>query len=116
MKSVDHGNNFEGMYKPDLSVEMKDKHLEAMLFSNTGHFSGYALRDKMTNKQSYHLPFEFKDRIDEMVFEPMSRDFLLNYDESHTRLLGFRSGKRCKESKAIRTIQPIFYSVNEKMC
>ena len=36
--------------------------------------------------------------------------------ESHTRIVGFRSTKRCREDYTTMSIQPIYYSINENMC
>ena len=37
----------------------------------------------------------------------------MQYD---TRLIGFRTTKRCHEDTNIKSIQPIYYSTNEKVC
>ena len=34
----------------------------------------------------------------------------------HTRLVGFRTTKNCKDSMLIRSLQPIYFSVNQEMC
>ena len=34
----------------------------------------------------------------------------------HTRLIGFRTTRPCKQSKVISSVQPIYYSTDEKMC
>ena len=34
----------------------------------------------------------------------------------HTRLIGFRTTKRCRSDKQIMSIQPIYYSIDERMC
>ena len=116
MDSEEHGFIFEGMYKPDRIVNMKGRTFVGMVFSPTGEFAGYVTRDRITKEDEFIVPYEFKDRTKEMTFQSMNGDFVRNYDERHTRLLGFRSGKRCLESKTISTIQPIFYSISEKMC
>ena len=33
-----------------------------------------------------------------------------------TRLIGFRTTKRCESSKFIMSLQPIYYSLDEEMC
>ena len=34
----------------------------------------------------------------------------------HTRLIGFRTTKRCDTSRFIQQIQPVYFSIDEKMC
>ncbi len=38
--------------------------------------------------------------------------------EAHdtTRLVGFRTGKHCKDAKTIHEITPIYYSIDEMIC
>ena len=80
------------------------------------HFVGYTLWDSATGEMHYHVPVEFDNKVDQLIEKPLSKKFVRNFDESHTRLLGFRTSKRCHESRTIRTVMPIFYSVDEKMC
>ena len=37
----------------------------------------------------------------------------MNFD---TRIVGFRTTKRCREDPNIKSIQPIYYSLNERLC
>lgn len=37
-------------------------------------------------------------------------------DNRHTRLVGFRTTKRCEEAEKIMSVQPIYFSIDETMC
>lgn len=36
--------------------------------------------------------------------------------KTHTRIVGFRTTKSCENAKQIMSVQPIYYSVDEKIC
>jgi len=46
----------------------------------------------------------------------IENDSIFIDSNKHTRIVGFRTTKRCHNSKKIRSIQPIYYSVNEDIC
>jgi len=116
LDSVDHGYSFEGMFKPDHKVSMSGKSLQSMLFTEDGHFAGFTLAREDQAFDLYIVPTEFQGKVSELVMVPMSPRFLTHYSPSHTRLLGFRSAKRCQQDKQISSMMPIFYSVDQQMC
>ena len=114
--SVDHGMRFDGMFRPDRKDSLTKKNIQGIIFDKYQHFSGFAFRRDGKKHDDYILPVEYENRISELSLEPMSPQFLLKNSHEHTRLVGFRSGKRCSSSQTARTLMPVFYSVNEDMC
>jgi len=107
---------FEGMFRPDRKESLTKKNIQGILFDKYHHVAGFAFRRDGKLHDDYILPVEYENRISELNLEPMSPKFLLKNSHEHTRLVGFRSGKRCSSSQIARTLMPIFYSVDEEMC
>ena len=59
-------------------------------------------------------PAELTSETNDMTFVKNDADLMQAND--NTRLIGFRTTKRCHSSKQIKSIQPIYYSINEDIC
>ena len=107
-----HGHVFKHMYNPDDDMNLDGFVIASVLFDERGYFSGFNLMDTWTG--------------DLMVLSPLQAGTggLNNIDNHmdlikgnpHTRLVGFRTTKRCESDNNIMSVQPIYYSIDEQMC
>ena len=82
-----------------------------MKFDHDYNFAGLEFKNLSTGVLS-------SDNINNSEYLPyfVQNDARLLEAESHTRIIGFRSTKRCREDYTTMSIQPIYYSINEEMC
>ena len=109
-KSQFHGHEFKNMFKPSTKVDLTGKIVTEYLFDDDGHFSGVVIEDVESGELSNFMPDNLQ-RID-VVHVP---DYIRESYE-HTRLIGFRTTKRCDTSRFVQQVQPIYFSIDEKMC
>ena len=106
MSPVRHGYQFDNMWSDDFFRESKGKTLKSIMTSHDGgNFSGFVLSDPKSEEITSQLPNEHITLTSHML-DPE----ILNNHES-TRLVGFRTTKRCKSSKQVMSVQPIYFSV-----
>lgn len=96
-------------------MELSGAVLESVLLDDHNEFAGfrfYELNGLLNSMEGYALT-----ELDEAQITNLPNEVSLIEGQSrHTRLVGFRSTKRCEESKTIMSLQPIYYSIDEKMC
>ena len=103
------------MYQRVEAMELSGAVLESVLLDEQNEFAGfrfYELDGLLDQKEGFALT-----ELDEAVITSVPNEVsLIEGHSRHTRLVGFRSTKRCEESKTIMSLQPIYYSIDEKMC
>ena len=109
--SVAHGYSFENTYRSDEITKTEGKVLHAVLFDHDYNFAGLEFENPVSGNVT-------SDNIENTKYLP----YKVHNDEefltanSHTRIVGFRSTKRCREDYTTMSLQPIYYSINENMC
>ena len=109
--AVVHGYEFEGMYDVEDSMTLQDSVIESAVFDKEDNFAGFILLDVKAGELIEDSPFDTAG----MRMEYNDPE-LLGDANSHTRVAGFRTTKRCSTAKTILSVQPIYYSIDEKMC
>jgi len=87
---------------------MSGYEIEAVLFDQNQHCAGFKFENDMTKQAILDTPLNGAELTAEM------NDF--RGVLSHTRVVGFRTTKSCESAKQILSVQPIYYSVDEKVC
>ena len=80
------------------------------IFFMDENFAGFRTMDAQSKKQQYDFDMDMLDPQITIIDQKIAD----NYDT--TRLVGFRTGKRCRGDMNILQIQAIYYSVSEEMC
>lgn len=111
IKPEHHGHNFEGMWNDDDLVEMNKFIITAVLFDENDHFAGFSFIDPVTNEHVVDTPLKPSQLRAEGNSEKVVRSQV-----DLTRLIGFRTTKRCESDKFIESLQPIYYSLDREMC
>lgn len=85
--------------------------VHSFLFDGNWNLAGLTLRDLTDNSISKVVSPVYTG----VVHEEFVRE---EVDERHetTRLVGFRTSKECADSKLTKSIQPIYYSLDEDIC
>ena len=109
--SVAHGYSFENTYRDDIITKTEGHVLHSVLFDHDYNFAGLQFKSLSSGLHTH-------DNVQNYEYLPYSveNDPRLLEAESHTRIVGFRSTKRCREDYTTMSIQPIYYSINEDMC
>mmetsp|Transcript_31059 Transcript_31059/g.41169 ORF Transcript_31059/g.41169 Transcript_31059/m.41169 type:complete len:186 (+) Transcript_31059:372-929(+) len=106
-----HGFIFEGMWNNGDEVELKDFILASVVFDQNDHVAGLKYMQPSTKEILIDTPLRaaqlYEDRGDRRLLEDIT---------GHTRLVGLRTTKECEGSKNIMSVQPIYYSIDKKMC
>jgi len=105
-----HGYDFSNMYNRDQVISLKRKVMSALFFDQDAHFAGFSLIDIDTREKEYHVPVN----VEKLTAKIVDDEIEYNYDT--TRLIGFRTGKRCEGEKHISQVEPIYYSIDSRMC
>ena len=91
-----HGHEFTNMFKRDDRVDLTGRVVTEYLFDEDGHFAGVTIQEVATGLRANFMP----DNLD-MVDVIHVPEYIKNsYD--HTRLIGFRTTKRCNRSRFIQ--------------
>ena len=101
------------MYKRDDYIELKDYAISAVLFDDAGFFAGFKFIDQLTKEVLYDQPVRTNKK---RLSEQDNHEELILGTEGHTRIVGFRTTKACESSKRIMSLQPIYYSLDRRMC
>ena len=93
-----HGYDFKDMYRQDEYIKMKHKALTGFYHDKSSNIIGYQLYDIVTKHLTDYQFAPFEDYSDYTLM-PIEAELI----EAHetTRLVGFRSGKKCHESRVI---------------
>ena len=117
-----HGYDFGQTYNKDLVLDMKDRVIHSYHFDKDNSFVGFTLagldeKDKHTMYVAVGVDTDtmFTSR-ETFLFEDNYSDPDMTFFYGSTRLIGFRTGKECKQADFISMVQPIFYSTDEKVC
>ena len=102
-----HGYNFTGMFKPDSAVSLENKIVRQYLFDgfDNANFVGVTTQE-VGGEDGFYVPNFVGVAHYTAIDDRIARDY------ESTRLIGFRTTKDCKDSKLIKSIQPIYYSRN----
>ena len=90
-----HGYEFRNMYNRDEVISLRRRVISALFFDQDGHFAGLSLIDIDTMEKEYHVPVN----VEKLTAYLVDDEIEYNYDT--TRLIGFRTGKRCRGEKHI---------------
>lgn len=109
--SVRHGERFDNMYTRGAVASLMDRHVHSFLFDGNYHFAGLTLRNMKDGSTSQVSSPFYSGVLHEFIVEE-------EVDERHetTRLIGFRTTKDCATSKLIKSVQPIYYSMDSDIC
>jgi len=109
--TVYHGYKFDHMFSDDDVVEMRDLTIMAVLFDEENYFAGFKFKHIKTDKVyvDSHLSGG-------KLFPVFNAHAFTGNMNVHTRLMGFRTTKECKESKLILSVQPIYFSTDKNQC
>lgn len=107
-----HGHIFKNMYNVDDDQSMQDKVIVSVLFDDQDLFSGFSLMSTTNGDLTILSPMAAGDGN----MRNVDNDMELVKANKHTRLVGFRTTKRCSSAKQIMSVQPIYFSINEDMC
>ena len=105
-----HGQKVSKQQEEDKFFALHDSTLNSVFFDNAGNFVGI---DFLDLTYGYHK--EQTAPIQHDTFFEVNPDVYKDAND-HTRLVGFRTTKNCKDSMLIRSLQPIYFSVNQEMC
>ena len=83
------------MFRPEVWIDLTGKVVTEYLFDDDNHFAGVSIMDVKTKKKFNFMPDNLQ-RVDVIHVDDIIKD---SYD--HTRLLGFRTTKRCNSSRFI---------------
>ena len=86
--------------------------IDSVLFDKYDHFAGLELRNAKSGQIKTISPLDTNDSS----LKKIKNSEALIAGNSHTRLIGFRTSKRCHSSKSILSVQPIYYSIDEEFC
>ena len=90
-------------------ISLEGKSISTYFFDKNGHFCGFALIDNISGAEEKFVP-------NDLWTKAIKVDYKMLEGHQHTRLIGFRTGKRCHTDHLIKEIMPIYYSRNEEMC
>ncbi len=90
-------------------ISLRETTITEYLFDDKNHFAGVLAYSSETRESSE------KSLIENTIESALDDEFFVN-SYSTTRLVGFRTLKRCDTSLEILRIEPIYYSVSEEMC
>lgn len=100
------------MYNKGTVIPMKSRVISSFLFDQQGHFAGLVILDSTTGETEQIVSqSQPKGKLSEVIVD---KEILES--ARHTRVVGFRTSKRCAGSKNITGVQPIYYSIDEQMC
>ena len=87
---------------------MRDSEIESIYYDSANNWAGFKFKDLARDIYRIDSPGD-KDKL---------REVEMPYGKKHlnTRLIGFRTTKRCQTDKKIMSVQPIFYSIDEDLC
>ena len=94
---VHHGVKFEPMHTPGIVIPMKSRLISGFIFDEKDLFAGLTILDSTSGEveeivsPQQHTGTLTKIKVDQSILE----------SAEHTRLIGFRTVKRCAESKHI---------------
>lgn len=98
------------MYEKDELISLRGRAVQEYFFDFYWNFIGVGLIDIDTGIGEVIIP----NNTEVTYKTKVSKEILDAYGS--TRLIGFRTGKACQESKIIKSIQPIYYSSNADVC
>lgn len=106
-----HGYNFTGMFDADKAMSLENRIVRQYLFDGAidANFVGFTTQ-KVGGVDEYYAP----NFAGVAHFVAIDEKIANNYES--TRLIGFRTTKKCKDSNLIKSIQPIYYSKNKDIC
>lgn len=110
---VTHGYDFAKTYNHDLEVNLESFIVKSYHFDASDHFVGFSIMNYFSDKVTNYIALGV-DQSTMKTYEVDNVLFLEHYER--TRLIGFRTSKRCKQTNYINSVQPIYYSLDEKMC
>ena len=94
-----------------MKIPLSGKSISRYFFDSDNLFSGVELSsDDKNSERAKYVPINAKLLSSNLV------DTRLQEAHDTTRLIGFRTGKHCKDSKTIHEITPIYYSIDEVIC
>ena len=100
------------MFSRAREIDMTGRVISAYHFSKDGDFAGVTVIDVRSGQAFLYLTEYLEDvqtfNVDEAFLE-------LKFSRT-SRLVGFRSALRCRQSQVIRQIQPIYYSIDKRVC
>ena len=97
------------MFDSDRAISLESRVVKEYLFDLKENFVGVTL-NKVGGLDELYAP-NFAG-----VAHYVTVDARIVNDYESTRLIGFRTTKKCKDDKLIKSIQPIYYSKNEEVC
>ena len=99
------------MHDPKEPIQLTDFNIESILFDQSGYWAGFRYMNATSGETMIDSPHYQVDHGDFI-----EKGFDMVNGHTSTRLIGFRTTKRCQTSKRIMTVEPIFYSEDEKTC
>ena len=93
---VNHGYKFTGMYKKNDEenvISLTNTVIESVLFNDDGYFAGFRMKDIETGVYLTLSP------LGTTQLHPKHNLQQLMQANDHTRLIGFRTTKRCRTDK-----------------
>ena len=109
-----HGTHFGSeMFGAPLKVDMTDSKLTAFHFSASGYgeFLGVTTQNVKTGQYTDYLTVDKGTAVSTYTYTEA-----VEMPHETTRLVGFRTSLRCRQTQAIRQIQPVFYSIDQTVC
>ena len=94
-KPQHHGYKFENMFANDDIFDLTDQMVTAYLFDDGNHFAGVTVEDVFDGSTQNFMP----ENLQRVSVVHVDEVFRKSYD--HTRLIGFRTAKRCNSSRYI---------------
>lgn len=108
--AVHHGHDFDNMAVTDEYVKLENKVIDGFLFDTGNHFAGFRTWNPQHDTENVHKAVD----ASKLRFSEVDKQIVDSID--HTRLIGFRTTKKCDEGKVISSVQPIYFSIDKTMC
>jgi len=107
-----HGYDFQNMYYDDVRVDLVDRVIQAYHFDEKMNFAGFSIKHVKTGQVELVLAYD----VDKKVLYTYEVENEIKEKYSMTRLVGFRTTKKCRSSQNILQVQPIYFSLDEDVC
>ena len=110
VKSTVHGNDFGQMYTDEDAKTLTRMVINSVLFDKDDNYAGMIFEQVENGRLVVQSP------IDTSNLRKAKNSEVMKKANAHTRIIGFRTTKRCHSAKQILSVQPIYYSINREMC
>ena len=97
------------MYEPEDGFSLHGYSIDSVYSDLNNSFAGFVLTEAKTGENVEEIALNF----DNVAFHAVDNLKAIKDSHAHTRIVGFRTTKKCHSAKQIMSVQPIYYSVNE---